>query len=205
MIPLLKPVARSQNSRSGLAILASEVGFPIRKSTDQSLFAAPHGLSQRTTSFIASCHQGIHQMPLSRLIALIINARSAAETLIRKDQIMRDKPNSSAVGAACLAATPGEASGISPLHDVKIEDRKPSPASNCVLYPLRKATSADDCRRNWWSQTGSNRRPQACKASALPTELWPRSHPDNTHRKRWWAWVELNYRPHAYQACALTT
>jgi hypothetical protein len=58
------------------------------------------------------------------LIALIINARSAAETLIRKDQIMRDKPNSSAVGAACLAATPGEASGISPLHDVKIEDRK---------------------------------------------------------------------------------
>jgi hypothetical protein len=29
-------------------------------------------------------------------------------------------------------------------------------------------------RRQWWSQTGSNRRPQACKASALPTELWPR-------------------------------
>ena len=28
---------------------------------------------------------------------------------------------------------------------------------------------------NWWSQTGSNRRPPACKAGALPTELWPRS------------------------------
>lgn len=27
----------------------------------------------------------------------------------------------------------------------------------------------------WWSRTGSNRRPQACKASALPTELRPRS------------------------------
>ena len=52
-------------------------GFPIRKSADQSLFATPHGLSQRTTSFIASCHQGIHQMPLGHLIALIINARSA--------------------------------------------------------------------------------------------------------------------------------
>ena len=25
----------------------------------------------------------------------------------------------------------------------------------------------------WWSQTGSNRRPEACKATALPTELWP--------------------------------
>jgi hypothetical protein len=27
----------------------------------------------------------------------------------------------------------------------------------------------------WWSQSGSNRRPHACKARALPTELWPRS------------------------------
>ena len=49
----------------------SEVGFPIRKSTDQSLFAAPHGLSQRITSFIACACQGIHQMPLRHLIVLI--------------------------------------------------------------------------------------------------------------------------------------
>ena len=28
--------------------------------------------------------------------------------------------------------------------------------------------------RNWWSWTGSNRRPHACKARALPTELQPR-------------------------------
>ena len=41
---------------------------------DQSLFAAPHGFSQRTTSFIASYRQGIHQMPLSHLITLIYNA-----------------------------------------------------------------------------------------------------------------------------------
>ena len=30
----------------------------------------------------------------------------------------------------------------------------------------------------WWSQTGSNRRPEACKATALPTELWPRLEPN---------------------------
>ena len=48
------------------------VGFPIRKSMDQSLFAAPHGLSQRTTSFIASQRQGIHRTPFFRLITLII-------------------------------------------------------------------------------------------------------------------------------------
>ena len=50
------------------------VGCPIRRSMDQSSFAAPHGLSQRTTSFIASYRQGIHEMPLGHLIALIINA-----------------------------------------------------------------------------------------------------------------------------------
>ena len=60
----------------GLGIPLSKVGFPIRKSADQSFFAAPHGLSQRSTSFIASQRQGIHRMPLRHLIALIINAHS---------------------------------------------------------------------------------------------------------------------------------
>ena len=48
---------------------AEAVGCPIRKSTDQSLLAAPHGLSQRAASFIASQCQGIHQMPFRRLIS----------------------------------------------------------------------------------------------------------------------------------------
>ncbi len=80
----------------------------------------------------------------------------------------------------------------------------------------------------WWSQTGSNRRPHACKARALPTELWPRRRerkseigkqksegrlptsgfrlPTSDFRPpvRWWAWEDLNLRPHAYQARALT-
>ena len=55
------------------------MGFPIRKSADQSSFAAPRGLSQRTTSFIASQRQGIHQMPLRHLIALIVDAHPSAE------------------------------------------------------------------------------------------------------------------------------
>ena len=36
------------------------------------------------------------------------------------------------------------------------------------------ARPAHDAQQDWWSQTGSNRRPPACKAGALPTELWPR-------------------------------
>src|SRR5215218_3590912 len=55
----------------------SKVGFPIRRFLDQSSFAAPQDLSQRTTSFIASQRQGIHQMLLRHLITLMINVRSA--------------------------------------------------------------------------------------------------------------------------------
>jgi hypothetical protein len=50
------------------------VGFPIRKSTDQRVFAPPRSLSQRITSFIACACQGIHQLPLRHLIVLIANA-----------------------------------------------------------------------------------------------------------------------------------
>jgi hypothetical protein len=54
-------------------------GFPIQKSTDQSLLTAPRGLSQRATSFIASQCQGIHQMPLRHLIVLITTIRCIAD------------------------------------------------------------------------------------------------------------------------------
>jgi hypothetical protein len=40
---------------------------------------------------------------------------------------------------------------------------------NGTLY----SSTLDTYRAIWWSQTGSNRRPPACKAGALPTELWP--------------------------------
>ena len=71
------------------------MGFPIRKSADQSLFAAPHGLSQRTTSFIASQRQGIHRIPLRHLIALIIDAhRSAAALFPFENEICIDRKTS---------------------------------------------------------------------------------------------------------------
>src|SRR5277367_7165584 len=42
----------------------TSVGFPIRKSPDQCLLAAPRSLSQLATSFIACFCQGIHHAPL---------------------------------------------------------------------------------------------------------------------------------------------
>ena len=40
-------------------MILHHTGFPIRKSTDQCLFAAPRGLSQLVTSFVGSWCQGI--------------------------------------------------------------------------------------------------------------------------------------------------
>ena len=54
-----------------IEILPKGVGFPIRISSDQSLLATPRSFSQHATSFIASMRQGIHQMPLKRLISAL--------------------------------------------------------------------------------------------------------------------------------------
>ena len=56
----------------------------------------------------------------------------------------------------------------------------PTPAG---LEALREAGPADFAKC-WWSLSGSNRRPQACKASALPTELRPRCHRAESHVDR---------------------
>ena len=68
----------------------SKVGFPIRKSSDQSSFAAPQGLSQRTTSFIASQRQGIHRMLLRHLIALMIDVRRTLQKACAKPSVRKD-------------------------------------------------------------------------------------------------------------------
>jgi hypothetical protein len=96
----------------------------------------------------------------------------------------------------------------SPLHDV----RKPAlrlsdDKSKAKLFSLRTSIKAlhRSGDHRWWSQTGSNRRPPACKAGALPTELWPRLAVNILYKPEdWWAWEDLNFRPHAYQARALT-
>jgi hypothetical protein len=50
------------------------------------------------------------------------------------------------------------------------------PRAGASNESARAAGSRNDSRsrqEKWWSQTGSNRRPHACKARALPAELWP--------------------------------
>ena len=224
---LVKALALSDTGASELQI--SKVGFPIRKFTDQSLFAAPHDLSQRTTSFIASQRQGIHRMPLRHLIALIIDAHRSAvavsHSLLNANDTSIERPFASNASenvavkqtSTCWYARRRPRSSICDRHTIGCISSSRcritrqahccSPQAVCRTRLLDVRALRRSMRR-WWSQTGSNRRPHACKARALPTELWPRAErvlvPRMRSHLRWWAWEDLNFRPHAYQARALT-
>ena len=168
----------------------SKVGFPIRKFTDQCLFAAPRDLSQRTTSFIASQRQGIHRTPLRHLIALIIEDRSErlGSSFDLKDHLLQTYPrvlrsSETHAGRSLPLGTeiPSGRLDMFPLHDDRQRahpafDRREPCRMRWKRETFRTSGSRRYCGRStfWWSQTGSNRRPHACKARALPTELWPR-------------------------------
>ena len=87
--------------------------------------------------------------------------------------------------------------------------RTPSPAQRQKPGPPEPKPSNPSATPPTWRRTGSNRRPPACKAGALPTELRPHARTSAARPRRdstapWWAREDSNLRPHAYQACALT-
>ena len=128
----------------------------------------------------------------------------------------------------CAAALAGSAASPSQSGNTSCANPRTTCPNQCLLT-MSETALPGFCRtgepleagqglppETWWSRTGSNRRPPACKAGALPTELRPlpghlralagadarpcgRRAPD-----KWWAWIDLNYRPHPYQGCALT-
>ena len=188
------------------ASLAEARGCPIRKFTDQSLFAAPRNLSQRTTSFIASQCQGIHQMLLVRLITLIINVHPfpwpqiipKVKTLsslmpdVQPRQIGRTNIDGLwkdlfslvliVLRSACHRGGQTPESRSTRAHR-QIPSFTMSISDTRTFYSGETGYQAGQAcpgvfimgnRLGWWRQTGSNRRPEACKATALPTELCPR-------------------------------
>ena len=188
------------------------MGFPIRKSSDQSSFAAPRSLSQRTTSFIASQRQGIHRMLLRHLIVLIIDARrSAAVAPDRSGTDGQSTKKDQFLARTCPAKSMRSGMNAPKCRDLAITTEH-VPSSRChgsraTTEAAREARLSDEPLMVWWSRSGSNRRPHACKARALPTELRPHqkaSNPKGT-KEKWWAWDDSNVRPHPYQGCALTT
>ena len=88
------------------------MGFPIRKSTDQRVFAPPRSLSQRITSFIACACQGIHQLPLRHLIVLIANAH------LRNSEGLSLQPNPCGIGVHAIPK--GSSHKRNPVRDWRL-------------------------------------------------------------------------------------
>ena len=124
---------------------------------------------------------------------------SIARTLNRKTSLLRIVPTACGQAADIAAdMTPPRRRFSSPCRAimlrcseiahrsrryVTIDSRSDPTSSRCQISRLRirlrglmaqaKDVLCERARLGWWSQTESNRRPPACKAGALPTELWP--------------------------------
>jgi hypothetical protein len=194
---------------------AEAVGCPIRKSTDQSLLAAPRGLSQRAASFIASQCQGIHQMPFRRLI-------STYECATRRRKPTRNLPPArNRIRQRCIIMTQptllplpeerpvGLSSVTCSLHMSKI----PYPPAGGYLCSLSRISLVPG---HQWSlnvikgHCSSHCRPPGGGGRDRTDDLMLAKHALSqlsyapTGKDQWWAREDLNFRPHAYQARALT-
>ncbi len=111
------------------------------------------------------------------------------------------------------------------LQTLKPRSLAQQPGIKACIQTFASQTSTGPSRINkskWWRMTGSNRRPPACKAGALPAELIPQSH--NTACRMDLIWLvglvgfepttpalsrrcsnRLSYRPNCLHSCAQST
>ena len=162
------------------------MGFPIRKSTDQSLFAAPHGLSQRTTSFIACACQGIHQMPLRHLIVLIAHARQFPKDRSRRPPIE---------GTACAGRAARAATAVRPCEPQRVRDRpivtdrtdcrereRRTSTPSFLFEPCPSGAACNGCPRSCGKAQPDETNVVPCRTTPLP--IWqkdqlPETDPDD--------------------------
>ena len=154
---------------------------------DQRALAPPHGLSQRATSFIASQCQGIHQMPLLTLgpgrSCPARRRASATGTFDRPGTSLHSGPSAPFPRQrTARTARPGAPRSFVNPYSRCPTSRTGTPEGTAArtLSSTRNHLPSRDRRPTlaggaWWRRTGSNRRPPACKAGALPAELRPRS------------------------------
>ncbi len=176
-------------------------GFPIRISTDQSLFAAPHGFSQRTTSFIASRRQGIHQTPLRRLIDPTSNGQRpmVSSTTGRSPE---DGTSSALYYPVSTTERSNSPDHLVPPHlTVQREPTRTGLARSSRSSPCPTAGTGTNPAQNPRPASPSRETPDQV---SLLSAIEPAFLSERPAIKKWWAREDLNFRPHAYQARALT-
>ena len=143
-------------------------GFPIRISADQSLFAAPHGFSQRTTSFIASRCQGIHQTPLRRLINPASNGQRPNSVATIRPPDLRNRDLVSIV-------LPSQHNRTDPMHGPpQIPFREPTTDQVSPGHTLFTMSNSR-CARHRIRRPQHNPAPQPSGGTAGLNSAFPRS------------------------------
>ncbi len=181
---------------------------PFGDPRDQSLLAAPPGLSQRATSFIASWRQGIHQMPLLSLNPPSGNRAPPGESKRQRTTNTHHKaripmPN---CPRPANGKTKKKGAGEPCQHPSAHDPRQPpegnrAPAERAPSSPPHDVQRARPRRAT--GKTGGGRGHEGPPRAARRTR--PRARAPRQGGRAWWAWADLNGRPHAYQACALTS
>jgi hypothetical protein len=148
------------------------VGFPIRTSADQRSLASPRGFSQRATSFFASWRQGIHRTLLSRSIHH--QRPYAGPSPTSKHQQLNQK-NAQQLTLSIQPTNPIHLSNSTPPNpDLPQETIGQAAISLCSVNAARiTAKPQPSSNQLPWRRSGSNRRPPACKAGALPLSYAP--------------------------------
>ena len=140
-------------------------GFPIRKSADQSLLTAPHGLSQRATSFIASRCQGIHQMPLLHLIP---TARPAqGRTPWKGEHPRHEKPEPSGLTSRIIKTRTANDPGAKAARQRQEPPKRllPRPATRSPRPGCPNFFARSTIRKSRFQKTGirdQNQNPDTC-------------------------------------------
>ena len=136
--------------------------------------------ARASPDLIAACHV-LHRLSMPRhpseaLSRLIVLSKTHARGRNRRASRDAGGPSVRAVGSTMsddvFIRSPLKRDDPS-FHDVNhaagaVRYGRKARRETCMLRSLDHPRG-----RGWWSQTGSNRRPHACKARALPTELWP--------------------------------
>ena len=133
--------------------------------------------ARASPKLIAACHV-LHRLstprhPSEALMRLIVLSKTHAWGRCRPRYETRPAPTH----ALCLCQTMMSSKVAPPNACAPGQPSIHNVTSDRLLPKGRKTLLSDRVASLkvsvWWSQTGSNRRPHACKARALPTELWP--------------------------------
>ena len=150
-----------------------QVGCPIRRSPDHSSLAAPRGFSQQ--------RYVLHRPLVPRHPPCALSSLTFLSSLFDEEVCRAGPQGNGAEHARCRSRRSEEAG---PLRiDTMCAGGRAFLSRRSIRCVNVHGRGARGRRQDRWRWPGSNRRPPACKAGALPAELHPRA--PSAIRPRW--------------------